>query len=90
MTLHKSLVTKNRLVRRRNVLTRGERIKKLEETGKLKEDDSVYGLPKVKVRKVRKRVKMKKKKEGEAVEAAETVETAEKTEKAEKPVDKKK
>jgi len=84
MSLHKSLVTKNRLVRRRNVLTRDERLKKLQETGKLTEEDSVFGLPKVKVRKVRKRVKMKKKKEGEAVEAAETVEKTEKAEKTEK------
>lgn len=83
MSLHKSLVTKNRLVRRRNVLTRDERIKKLQDTGKMTEEDSVFGLPKVKVRKVRKRVKMKKKKEGEVAEAAETTETTEKTEKAE-------
>lgn len=78
MSLHRSLVSKNRLVRQRNVLTRDERVKKLAEQGKLEEEGSVYGLPKVKVRKVRKRVKMKKKKE-EAAEAA-AVETEEKTE----------
>jgi len=65
MTLHKSLVTKNRLVRQRNVLTRDERVRKLLETGKLEEEESVFGLPKQKVRKVRKRVKAKKKKEEE-------------------------
>ena len=80
MTLHKSLVTKNRLVRRRNVLTRDERIEKLKEAGKIKDEDSVYGLPKVKVRKVRKRVKEKKKKEGEVAEVAEAAETTEKKE----------
>jgi small basic protein (TIGR04137 family) len=69
MSLHKSLITKSRLVRRRNVLTREERVAKLTEGGKLDEEDSVFGLPKVKVRKVRKRVKAKKKKE-EAAEAA--------------------
>lgn len=69
MSLHRSLVSKNRLVRRRNVLTRDERVKTLTEKGKLEEESSVFGLPKVKVRKVRKRVKMKKKKE-EAAEAA--------------------
>jgi small basic protein (TIGR04137 family) len=82
MSLHKSLITKNRLVRRRNVLSREERMEKLRETGKLEEKDSVFGLPKVKVRKVRKRVKDKKKKE--ALEAAaEVVGTTEADEKAE-------
>ncbi len=82
MSLHKSLVTKNRLVRRRNVLTRDERIKKLEDAGKRTEEDSVFGLPKVKVRKIRKRVKIKKIKEVEAVEAAEAGEKAEKAQEA--------
>jgi small basic protein (TIGR04137 family) len=79
MSLHRSLVSKNRLVRRRNVLTRDERVKKLTEQGKLEEEGSVYGLPKVKVRKVRKRVKAKKKKE-EVAEAAAAAETEEKAE----------
>jgi small basic protein (TIGR04137 family) len=72
-------VSKNRLVRQRNVLTRDERVKKLAEQGKLEEEGSVYGLPKVKVRKVRKRVKMKKKKE-EAAEVEAAAETEEKVE----------
>lgn len=72
MSLHKSLVTKNRLVRRRNVLSRDERVELLKKSGKLENEESVFGLPKVKVRKIRKRVKIKKKKEEEAVaEAAE-------------------
>jgi small basic protein (TIGR04137 family) len=75
MSIHRSLVSKNRLVRRRNVLTRDERVKQLTDKGKMEEEDSVYGLPKVKVRKLRKRVKAKKKKE-EAVAGAETEEKA--------------
>jgi len=75
MSIHRSLVSKNRLVRRRNVLTRDERVGRLTDKGKLEEEDSVYGLPKVKVRKVRKRVKAKKKKEEGAI-GAETEEKA--------------
>lgn len=74
MSLHRSLVTKDRLVRRRNVLKRDERVDKLKEGGKLKDEESVFGLPKVKVRKVRKRVKMKKKKEEGAAETTEKAE----------------
>ncbi len=49
MSLHKSLRQRNSLQRRRNVLSRDERIERLERderwtAGK----DSVYGLPKVK------------------------------------------
>ena len=54
MSLHKSLKHKNRLVRRRNVLTRAERIEKLQEGERWDEGrDSVFGLPKVKVAKAR-------------------------------------
>ena len=77
MSLHRSLVTKDRLVRRRNVLKRDERVEKLTEGGKLKDEESVFGLPKVKVRKVRKRVKAKKKKEEAAEAAAGAAEKAE-------------
>ncbi len=50
MSLDKSLKPKNRLTRRRNVLTRTERIEKLEEEEAWDEqEDSVFGLPKVKV-----------------------------------------
>ncbi len=79
MSLHKSLITKSRLVRQRNVLTRAERVRKLAEAKKLKEEDSVYGLPKVKIRKIRKRVKMKKKKEEAKEQVEEKTETKEKT-----------
>lgn len=51
MSLHKSLKQKNLLVRQRNVLTRAERIERLEEDESWDEDeDSVFGLPKVKPR----------------------------------------
>ena len=66
MSLHRSLVTKSRLARRRNVLTRAERVEKLVQAKKLAEGDSVFGLPKVKVSRIRKRAKVKKKKEEKA------------------------
>ena len=49
MSLHKSLRRRNSLQRRRNVLTRTERIDQLEGQERWSEDgDSVFGLPKVK------------------------------------------
>jgi len=50
MSVHKSLAVKSQLLRARNVWTRAERIAKLEEDGKFEEDQSVFGLPKVKTR----------------------------------------
>lgn len=68
MSLDKSLVSKDALVRHRNVLTRTERIEKLMDEGKWDpEKDDVFGLPKVRNIQV---VKKKKKKE-EAEEGAE-------------------
>ena len=81
--MHKSLITKNRLERHRNVMTRDERVEKLAKSGELSDEDSIYGLPKVKVRRIRKRVKVKKQKEAVA-ETAEKAEETEKTEKSEK------
>jgi len=50
MSLHKSLKTKNSLERRRNVLTRSERVEKLKDAEAWDEEGgSVFGLPKVKV-----------------------------------------
>ncbi len=64
MSVHKSLVTKGKLVRARNVLKRAERIMELEKAGKWKGDEnSPFGLPKVRVLKAKKRVKEKKKDE---------------------------
>lgn len=47
MSMHKSLKLKNKLVRRRNVLKREERIQELAKAGKWKEGDPVFGLPKI-------------------------------------------
>jgi small basic protein (TIGR04137 family) len=71
MSVHKSLASKGKLVRTRNVLRRAERIMELEKAGKWKaEEDSPFGLPKVRVMKVKKRAKEKKKEEGEGAAAA--------------------
>ncbi|MCP4252234.1 MAG: small basic protein [Candidatus Scalindua sp.] len=66
MSIDKSLISKSKLVRQRNVLTRPERIKHLQDEGLWDEKKSVYGLPKVKIVKIKKKVKVKK-----AVEVAE-------------------
>ena len=68
MSIDKSLISKSKLVRQRNVLTRPERIKYLTDEGLWDEKKSVYGLPKVKITKIKKKVKVKK--------AAETGEAA--------------
>jgi small basic protein (TIGR04137 family) len=64
MTIDKSLKVKVGSIRSRNVLTRGERIAKLQETERWKEGDSVIGLPKVRVMKI----SLKKKKKAKAAE----------------------
>jgi small basic protein (TIGR04137 family) len=71
MSVHKSLVVRSALTRARNVFTRAERLEKLAETGKWKEGESIFGLPKVKTRgKVRKVKKEKKPEEGAPAEGA--------------------
>jgi len=52
MSVHKSLVSGDTLRRQRSVLTRAERIEKLQADEKWEEGMSVFGLPKVKVVKV--------------------------------------
>jgi small basic protein (TIGR04137 family) len=70
MSIHKSLSSKSRLKRQRNVLTRVERIAKLEVEGRWSEDkNSTFALPKVRVMKLKKGPGKKKKAE-EAEEAA--------------------
>jgi small basic protein (TIGR04137 family) len=64
MSIDKSLRRKNQLVRSRNVLTRGERIKVLQDEERWKDGRSPFGLPKVRVMKAAK--KPKKAKEEEA------------------------
>ncbi len=76
MSLHKSLVSKSALTKHRNVLSRAERIKALQEEDRWKDEMSVFGLPKVASRKLRKKAKVKTA-EQVAAEAA-TVEGEEK------------
>jgi small basic protein (TIGR04137 family) len=66
MSIDKSLVTKGKLTRHRNVLTRTERVKFLTNEGMWEEGRSVFGLPKVKTVKVRRKAKVEKEKTEEA------------------------
>ncbi|MCS6851914.1 MAG: small basic protein [Gemmataceae bacterium] len=68
MSIDKSLRRKNSLERARSVLTRGERIKVLQDEDRWPEGRSPYGLPKVRVHKVVIK-KSKKAKEEKAEEA---------------------
>jgi len=63
MTVDKSLRTRKGIVRARNVLTRAERIERLQQQDRWTEEDGPCGLPKVRVYRVI--VKKKKKKKGE-------------------------
>ena len=78
MTLDKSLKIRAASIRERNVLTRIERLKRLEETDRWKEGDSVFGLPKVRVEKLalKKKKKVKKLDEDELLEGGEIGEAA--------------
>jgi small basic protein (TIGR04137 family) len=66
MSIDKSLRRKNSLVRSRNVLTRGERIKVLQDEERWPDGRSPYGLPKVRVMKVAKKPKKAPKEEAAA------------------------
>lgn len=73
MSIDKSLRRKDSLQRARNVLTRGERIKTLQNEERWQDGRSPFGLPKVKVIKlVVKKVKKVKEEEkpGEGAEGA--------------------
>ena len=73
MSIDKSLRRKNSLQRARNVLTRGERIKQLQDEERWQTGRTPFGLPKVKVLKVKKAKKVKEEEkpaEGEAAAAA--------------------
>lgn len=60
MTIHKSLKVTGRLKRTRNVLTRWERIEKMQAQGKWEEEHGVLGLPKtIAVIKIKKKKKSK-------------------------------
>ncbi len=65
MSIHPSLRGVNTLIGERSVFTRKERLLKLIEDGRMTEDDSVYGLPKVRTRVKIKSKKAKKKKDEE-------------------------
>lgn len=67
MSQHPSLRISDKDKKQRSVLKRHERIKQLKEKEKWEEEDSVYGLPKVKVM----RFKIKKEKAAAAAEGPE-------------------
>ena len=75
MSIHTSLKLKNTLARQRSVLTRWERIIKLQDEERWEEGDSVMGLPKVRTKfKTRSRKAAKRDEaeaEGKAEEGAE-------------------
>jgi small basic protein (TIGR04137 family) len=68
MSIDKSLRRKNQLARSRNVLTRGERIKVLQDEERWSEDRSPFGLPKVRVLKIAKKAKKAAKEEEKPAE----------------------
>ena len=76
MTIDKSLKIRRGGMGNRNVLTRVERIQKLEENERWKEGDRLMGLPKVRVQKVTLKKKKKVKKEEEEGEATEATPAA--------------
>lgn len=86
MSIDKSLKKRGALVRARNVLKRHERITRLQEEDRWKEEQSPYGLPKVRVYRIV--AKKAKKKEKEEAAAATTEGDAKKAE-AKKPEGKK-
>ena len=75
MSLDKSLKSRDSLVRHRNVLTRAERLVKLEEEERWSEDASVLGLPKV----IHRKAVLAKKTKEKAADATEAVEGATET-----------
>jgi len=62
MTIDKSLRIRAGAIRNRNVLTRAERLTKLQDAERWKEGDPVLGMPKVRVQKIS--LKKKKKAKG--------------------------
>jgi small basic protein (TIGR04137 family) len=62
MTIDKSLKVRAGAIRNRNVLTRAERLTKLQASERWQEGDPVLGMPKVRVQKIS--LKKKKKAKG--------------------------
>jgi len=71
MTIDKSLKIRRGLNANRSVLTRAERLAKLKEADRWREDDSPLGLPKVRVQKIAIKKKKKKEEEDEGTAAPE-------------------
>lgn len=70
MTMDKSLQIRAGLVRSRSVLTRGERIARLQSSDRWNDGQSPFGLPKVRVYKISmKKKKKRKEEEGEGAAA---------------------
>ncbi|MAR11018.1 MAG: small basic protein [Blastopirellula sp.] len=69
MTLDKSLKVKTGAIKQRNVLTRAERLLKLQESDRWQEGDGILGLPKVRVQKLALKKKKKVKKAEESDDA---------------------
>lgn len=62
MTMDRSLKVQAGAIKTRNVLTRAERIAQLQKFDKFNEDESIIGMPKVRVQKVSLKRKKKVKK----------------------------
>lgn len=75
MSVDKTLKSASTLARHRNVLTRAERIRVLQETDRWPEDGKAIGLPKIANRKVSVGKKTKKKEEDSTTEATEEEKT---------------
>lgn len=88
MSIDKSLVSKDKLTRERNVYSKSERIDMLKKNEQWNEDDSVFGLSKTKVHHRLKRKSIKKEEEeatdATATDAAATDAASDKKEKASK------
>lgn len=57
MSIDKSLISKDKLVRDRNVYSRYERLSMMRNDGSWSEKDSVFGLPKVKIHRLKRKAK---------------------------------
>ena len=66
MSIHSSFRTGGSAAKHRNVLTRLERLEKLETAERWKQEDGLFGLPKVRSIKVAMKKKKKKTEEEEA------------------------
>ena len=79
MSMDKSLRARAGLIRSRSVLTRGERIERLKAADRWSEDDSPFGLDKVRVYKMALKKKKKKKAEEAETEEGEKAQEEKKT-----------